>query len=97
MREVIYHPKVPAEVRNIIADYESVSPTLAHRFWVELSEAIEGARVNPLIHHFDASGKRRCNLEKFPYHFLYRVFDSSIRITIVRHHSRNPNLGARRN
>lgn len=96
MREVIYHPKVPTEAREALAYYEEISPKLADEFWEDLTEAIAYARRFPERHHFDHRGRRRSNLEKFPYHFLFRVFDSHIRITAIRHHNRNPGYGARR-
>lgn len=96
MRKTIYHPEVPGEVRRIIADYEKISSKLADGFWDELTEAIAYATEFPERHHFDASGRRRSNLRRFPYHFLFRVFDDRIRITVVRHHSRTPQFGSRR-
>lgn len=94
--EVFYHPKVPAEVRQIIGYYEEISPILADDFWAELNDAIEYARSFPERHHFDQSGRRRSNLKKFPYHFLFRVMSDHVRITAVRHHSRDPGYGSRR-
>lgn len=94
--EVIYHPKVPSEVREIIAYYDDISPILSDEFWEELHAAINYARSYPKHHHFDPSGRRRANLKKFPYHFLFRILDGHIRITAVRHHSRDPKYGARR-
>lgn len=96
MRFVVYHPKVPSEVRQIIADYEEISTKLADGFWEELTDAITYATEFPERHHFDASGRRRSNLKRFPYHFLFRIFDDRIRITVVRHHSRSPEYGMRR-
>jgi len=96
MRDVRFHPRVPSEAREIAAHYDEVSPDLGDRFWLELTEAIEYARKYPERHHFEASGRRRFNLKRFPHNFLFRVFDDHIRITAVRHNRRNPNLGARR-
>jgi len=39
---------------------------------------------------------RRVNLERFPYHFLFRIVGDVFRILVVRHHSRHPSLGSRR-
>jgi len=39
---------------------------------------------------------RRVNLERFPYHFLFRIVGDLVRILVVRHHSRHPSLGSRR-
>ena len=96
MRSTVYHPKVPGEVRQIIADYDLISSQLADAFWNELVNAITYATEFPERHHLDISGRRRSNLKRFPYHFLFRVFDDRIRITVVRHHSRDPDFGSRR-
>ena len=96
MREVFYHRNVPEEVREILEYYESISPFLADHFWMELLEAIEEVRKYPEKYHFDSSGRRRYNLKRFPYHFLFRVFDSYIRITVVRHHHKSSEYGAGR-
>lgn len=39
---------------------------------------------------------RRVNLRRFPYHFLFREVGDSVRILVVRHHKRDPNLGIKR-
>lgn len=96
MKEVRFHPKVPGEVREIVEYYEEISPRVADNFWAELVEAIEFAQDHPEQHHFDSSGRRRGNLKRFPYHFLFRNFADHIRITIVNHDKRHPGLGARR-
>jgi hypothetical protein len=36
------------------------------------------------------------NLDRFPYHFLFRIVDDGVRVLVVRHHSRHPSLGIRR-
>jgi len=96
MRATVYHPKVPDEVRQIIADYDSIASQLGDAFWDELINAIAYATEFPERHHLDISGRRRTNLKRFPYHFLFRVFHDRIRITVVRQHSRAPGFGSRR-
>lgn len=96
MREVSYHPKVPDEVREVLAYYDRISERLGDACWKELKDAIEYAREFPERHHFDPSGHRRANLKKFPYHILFRVFDAYIRVTVIRHNRRTPNFGVRR-
>lgn len=66
MKQVVYHPRVPSEVREAIAYYDEISPRLADEFWNELVEAIDYARNFPEHHHFDPTGMRRCNLKRFP-------------------------------
>ena len=36
---------------------------------------------------------RRVNLQRFPYHFMFRIVGDVVRILVVRHHSRRPTLG----
>ena len=96
MRSLSYHPSVPSEVREILAYYEGISPILANDFWIELTDALVYAQEFPTRHHFDRTGRRRGNLSRFPYHFLFRVFATTVRITAVRHNGRNPNYGSRR-
>jgi hypothetical protein len=96
MRQVVYHPKVPAEVRAFLAYYDAISPKLGDAFWTELAEAIGYARDYPDRHHFDRNGRRRGNLKRFPVHFLFRMLPDIIRITAVRHDRQSPGYGATR-
>jgi hypothetical protein len=32
----------------------------------------------------------RVNLQRFPYHFWFRVVDDTVRVLVVRHHRRRP-------
>jgi len=95
-REIFYHPKAGADARDLAAYYEAISPELAESFWLELLESIECARLFPERHHFDETGRRRANLNKFPVHFLFRIFPDFIRITVIRHDRRNPDHGSGR-
>ena len=94
--EVVYHPMVPGEVRDIIEYYEGISQLLGDQCWEEIQEAVADIRENPKRHHFDQSGRRRRNLKKFPFHILFRVMEDHIRVTAVRHHRRDPGYGSRR-
>ena len=96
MREIGYHPKVPAEARAFLKYYEEISDKLGDAFWTELMEAIGYARDHPERHHFDRTGRRRSNLRRFPVHFLFRVFPDMIRITAVRHDKQSPSYGVKR-
>lgn len=96
MAGLIYHPAVPGEVREIIAYYDVISPKLGDAFWNDLSEVTKRISTHPEAGHFESSGRRRCNLRKFPYHVLYRATPGGVRITAVRHNKRDPSFGARR-
>jgi hypothetical protein len=75
VKELYYHPKVPAEARAIYRYYRDVSQQLADDFWTELEAKLHYASEFPKRHHFDPSGRRRSNLKRFPIHFLFREFD----------------------
>lgn len=96
MRDVVYHPKVPSEVRGFLEHYDSISPKLGDAFWEELTESIELARTHPERHHFDRTGRRRSNLRRFPIHVLFRILPDGIRVTAIRHDRQDPNYGAKR-
>ena len=96
MREVFYHPRVPNEVREILEHYSQISDQLADKFWEEFMDAIGDVQSHPGRHHFDPSGRRRCNLKRFPYHVLFKIFPDYIRVTVVKHNLQNPGFGTRR-
>ena len=96
MREVYYHPKAPAEAREIYRFYRDVSEDLAGAFWADLEARIDYARRHPERHHFDRPRLRRANLKRFPIHFLFREFSDYIRVTVVRHDKRHPDFGSGR-
>lgn len=76
--------------------YERVSPELADEFYNELRQFISSAVENPRSFAIRERDLRRVNLTRFPYHFLFRIVNDTVRILVVRHHSRNPTLGAGR-
>ena len=94
--KVVYHPTVQKDVNGILRHYDEISPSLGDEFWSELMAQIKAATQNPERFHFGASGLRRVNLRKFPYHFLFRAMLGFIRITVVRHHKRHPRFGLSR-
>jgi plasmid stabilization system protein ParE len=95
-REILYHSAVQGEIRKILEYYGGISEQLADDFWEELTDAFEYARRFPERHHFDSSGRRRSNLNRFPYHFLFRMNNLQIKVTVVRHNSRGSSYGSRR-
>ncbi len=91
-----YHPFVQRDVSAILAYYEGISAQLADGFWDEFMAATESIQEYPTRHHFDASGLRRCNLHRFPYHILFRITGGRIRVLTVRHHRRHSRHGTGR-
>lgn len=57
----------------------------ATRFFEELTKRVAQAHAQPQRFHPVAGELRRANLERFPYHFLFRVRDDTVRVLVVRH------------
>ena len=94
---LVLHPKVYSDIDRIMERYEQVaSPQLAHDFYAELRRFMAEAAKQPESFSIRERDIRRVNLERFPYHFLFRVVGDVVRILVVRHHRRHPSLGMRR-
>ncbi len=96
MAEVRFHRRVQTDLNEILRRYYEVSPQLGDDFFAEFQIGVGHVTENPRHFHFDRSGLRRCNLERFPYHFLYDIRGEYIRIWVLRHDRRNPNFGLKR-
>ena len=94
--KVVYHPAVQRDVSRILRHYDGINDRLGDEFWEELNSFINQAAANPQRFHFEARDRRRVNLRRFPYHFLFREIPGGIRITVVRHHKQHPELGLER-
>ena len=94
--EVVRHPKLAGDIRQAARHYAEISPRLVESFWGDLDEVFEAVISHPWGHHFDASGLRRANLRKFPYHLLYEVDEDSLYLVVLRHDKRRPSYGLHR-
>lgn len=91
-----FHPHVRRDASQAVRHYDSISDSLGDDFWTKFEKACLSVEAHPERFHFDASGWRRANLEKFPYHIrFYEVLDG-IRIMALRHDRQNPRFGVRR-
>jgi len=94
---LVLHPKVRADVFKIMEYYEQVAtPELADEFYRELQQFIEEVAERPESFSVRERDIRRANLRRFPYHLLFRIARDSVRILVVRHHTRHPSFGATR-
>jgi plasmid stabilization system protein ParE len=94
---VVFHPRVAAEVDAIMRYYEEVADSrLADDFYQEFRVKVLEVAEN--LEHFNErlGGYKRANLRRFPYNFLFRETEAGIRILVVRHHARNPRYGGKR-
>lgn len=97
MKSIVYHVGARLDVLEIVEWYERQNgPELADRFTQELEKYIEKLAGNPSKYK-DQKGIRRANLDRFPYHFLYRFIDEeTVKILAVKHDRRRPSYGRRR-
>ena len=94
---LVLHPKVYSDIDAIMAYYEEVAATeLANEFYAELRFFMAEVAKRPKSFAIRQRDIRRVNLRRFPFHFLFRLVDDTVRVLVVRHHSRHPSLGTRR-
>lgn len=91
--EVRFHRRVRADLKEILEKYSGISIQLGEDFFAEFQIGVSRVVENPARFHFDRSGLRRCNLERFPYNFLYDIRGGYVRIWVLRHDRRDPAFG----
>jgi toxin ParE1/3/4 len=92
-----FHKLVASDISRIMDYYEDAAgPELADEFYEELLSSFGRAADFPEAYAIRERDLRRANLERFPYHFLFRIAGDAVRILVVRHHSRRPSLGVHR-
>lgn len=92
-----FHPKVYSDIAQVMEYYERVaSADLADEFYAELQQLIREAAKRPESFPVRERNIRRANLQRFPYHFLFRIASDAVRVLVVRHHKRDPSLGTGR-
>ena len=95
--QLVLHPKVYSDIDKIMEYYERIAtPELADEFYAELRHFMLAAAKNPETYSIRERDIRRVNLDRFPYHFLFRIVGNVVRILVVRHHSRHPSIGMSR-
>ena len=92
-----YHPLARSDISRIMDYYEDAGgPEIADEFYSELWSFLHKAVDSPEGYAIRERDIRRVNLDRFPFHFLYRVAGDSVRVLAVRHHRRRPSLATRR-
>ena len=96
MRLILHH-KVYSDIDKIMDYYEQADiPELADELYEELRHFMAEAAESPETFSIRERDIRRVNLQRFPYHLLFRIVGDMVRILVVRHHSRHPSFGIRR-
>ena len=89
-----FHRQIASDIFRIMDYYEDVAgPKLADEFYSELRTFFQKAADSPEAYDIRERDLRRVNLERFPYHFLFRIVRDRVRVLVVRHHRRRPSLG----
>ena len=89
-----FHPLARSDISRIMDYYgDAGGPEIADEFYSELWSFLRKAVNSPEGYAIRERDLRRVNLERFPFHFLFRIVDDRVRILVVRHHRRRPSLG----
>jgi hypothetical protein len=95
--DLVFDHKVYSDIETIMEYYERVaSEELADAFYLELRSYMVAASTRPESYAIRYRDIRRVNLERFPYHFLFRVVEDTVRVLVRCHHSKHPDFGIRR-
>lgn len=92
-----FHKQINSDISQIMDYYEDVAgPQLADEFYAELKLYFQKAADSPESYIVRKRDLRRVNLNKFPYHFWFRIIEDRVRILVIRHHKRRPLTNLRR-
>lgn len=91
---LVFHRLVQKDLAAILAYYETeAGRALADRFFEEFEALMAKVEAHPGKFRTVSADLRRANMPCFPYHVLFRRTPDEIRVLVVRHHKRRPNLG----
>jgi plasmid stabilization system protein ParE len=92
-----FHPRVASDISQIMRYYaEMAGAEFAEEFYSELRSCFAKAAKTPQAYAVRVRDLRRVNLNRFPYHFFFRIVQDCVRVLVVRHHNRHPSLGLQR-
>jgi plasmid stabilization system protein ParE len=90
-------PQAQQDIREAARYYRSQREGLDDEFLFEVYASAARILEDPLQFEQVRPGIRRFLLEHFPYGIYYRLPDAgTVRISVVKHHSRRPGYGMRR-
>jgi plasmid stabilization system protein ParE len=90
-------PQAQRDIAQAAQYYGNQRSGLDEEFLAEIDDAVARVGANPLMFEQVRPGIRRYLVERFPYGIYYRMPDvNTVRIILVRHHSRRPGYGMRR-
>ena len=93
MKPLRFHPSVQRDINEAMEFYyQNASERVALGFWEELSACFERIANDPEQYPVKLSGLRRCNLKIYPFNVLFENLPDRIRVQVVRHNLRRPDL-----
>lgn len=97
--KVLYHLLAREDVVKILEYYESeAGGDVAVEFFSDLNQSIRSIARYPRAFPEIKTGIRRCLLRRFPYQINFEIVDEGkLKILVVKHQNRRPNLGIDRN
>jgi hypothetical protein len=95
--KLVFNRNVQKDVTAILAYYDEAGGSkLGDTFFAELMAHVKMAKADPTRFHPVSNELRRVNLSRFPYHFLFRLKANTVRVLVVRCHTRHPSFGLTR-
>jgi plasmid stabilization system protein ParE len=90
-------PQAQQDIAEAAKYYQNQRLGLDEEFLAEIDAAVAQVVANPASFEQVRPGIRRYLVDRFPYCIYYRMPDeNTVRIIVVRHHSRRPGYGMRR-
>ncbi len=94
---VVYHPAIEHELRQVIDFYEACSKGLGIQFLDEFEKQILSIASMPTRWLIVEADIRRSLMKRFPYVIYFRVLNEDLlRVTVVKHQRRHPEYGRKR-
>lgn len=91
------HPGAEQDIADALEFYsQHAGSVVAEYFLAEFERAAQVLATHPGLGTSTTKGRRTFPLKVFPYSLVYRNFESSILILIVRHQHRKPGYADRR-
>ncbi|MDZ7620497.1 MAG: type II toxin-antitoxin system RelE/ParE family toxin [Patescibacteria group bacterium] len=88
--QVTWHPEAESEVVEAAAFYNRRVPGLGADFLDSVDAAVARIVDDPSRFAGIEEDIRRCRVKRFPYCIYFRRLTDTIRILVVKHHSRAP-------
>jgi len=86
----VFHPEAEEEFFEAIEYYEAREPGLGQDFSLEVLNALENIRANPLAWPALVDDVRRCLTNRFPFGVIYGIEKGQIYVLAVMHLRRKP-------